>query len=313
MKNSTHIHYFSSCFRHIISQFNLRDGHRLPLVITNGNLKIAGSVPWPLRYIWQNKVSVSGLDSDVDWRLTRILMVIFFAMEKQFMRSTSHAGGPCKCKAASKLIPYWLLVMNEIRATALPGMRANGDAKVNNEVAAWLEITPPLDLAGFSRALGRREQILRDWIAFLQTYPVVVTPASWKSAFPIDFDQGGPPAMRDILAAQGPLLAAAVAGLPSLGVPMERVGSDLSIEVHPRHVLEIVVIVQSIVMLPVCDNEICDSMNRQEVPLSYGIDGLIESQISVYPIKACSCVPGSSRNHLHGPQNQKTFRKAQSG
>lgn len=112
-----------------------------------------------------------------------------------------------------------LLVMNEIRATALPGIRANGDAKVNNEVAAWLEITPPLDLAGFSRALGRREQILRDWIAFVQTYPVVVTPASWKAPFPIDLDQGGPSAMRDILAAQGPLLAVAVAGLPSLGVP----------------------------------------------------------------------------------------------
>ncbi len=111
------------------------------------------------------------------------------------------------------------LVLNEMRVSALADMQARGGAEVRNALAAWLEITPPRDLAGFSQGLGRREQILRDWIAFLQTDPIIVTPCSWKAPFPLGLDQHGPAAMREIVAAQGPLLTVALLGLPAITVP----------------------------------------------------------------------------------------------
>lgn len=51
--------------------------------------------------------------------------------------------------------------------------------------------------------------------------------------------------------------------------------------------LGIVAIVQTVVMLLFCDNESYASMNRLEMPLSYGVEGLIELEISAYCIKAC--------------------------
>jgi amidase len=101
----------------------------------------------------------------------------------------------------------------------VPAIQKYGDEKIKRELEAWLEITPPLDMAGFSKAFGRREQLQREWLIFMQNYPIIVTPCSWKKQFPIDLDQQGPSAMRDILKAQSPMLAVALMGLPGLAVP----------------------------------------------------------------------------------------------
>jgi amidase len=104
-----------------------------------------------------------------------------------------------------------------------PGLRSSaqqfGDQKIQNAIATWLELTPLLDLAGFSQALGRRDQILREWRVFMETYPIILTPVSWREPFPIDFDQQGPAAFAEIVKAQSPMLSVAFLGLPGLTVP----------------------------------------------------------------------------------------------
>lgn len=133
--------------------------------------------------------------------------------------AVEEAAPPHFTEAADLWTP---LVMNEIKVTQMPEIQKNGDDAVRNSMAAWLEDTPPLDLAGFSRALGRREQILRDWVEFLQRYPMLVTPASWRVPFPTvpsDLDQRGAAVFREMLAAQSPMLSVAALGLPGLSVP----------------------------------------------------------------------------------------------
>src|SRR5207247_6227433 len=94
-----------------------------------------------------------------------------------------------------------------------------GDQKVKNELATWMEVTPPLDLAAYSQAMGKREQILRSWRLFLETYPVIITPVSWREPFPLDLDQKGPEEFKQILKVQSPMLSVAFLGLPGLTVP----------------------------------------------------------------------------------------------
>ncbi|MBT2333501.1 hypothetical protein J7E49_06230 [Variovorax paradoxus] len=55
---------------------------------------------------------------------------------------------------------------------------------------------------------------------FLQRHPLLLMPVSWRDPFPVDADQRGSAAMREILDAQSPLLSTAILGLPGLSVPM---------------------------------------------------------------------------------------------
>jgi amidase len=116
------------------------------------------------------------------------------------------------------------LVMAESRLAFASAIEKFGDAKVKKAMATWLEITPDLDLRAFSAAIGRRDQILREWRLFFEKYPLLVTPSSWVKPFPVDYDQQGRETFRSILHAQSPMLAIALLGLPGLAVPTGIVG-----------------------------------------------------------------------------------------
>src|SRR5690606_19270197 len=76
-----------------------------------------------------------------------------------------------------------------------------------------------LDWEQFNMAMGRRTSLIREWLIFLEQYPLILTPVSWRRPFPIDADLSGDAAMGDMFRAQSPLLAVAVLGLPALSVP----------------------------------------------------------------------------------------------
>lgn len=111
------------------------------------------------------------------------------------------------------------LVITEARFGFAQAIEQYGDEKVRTAMATWLAVTPELDLRAFSAAFGRRDQILREWRLFLQEHPILITPASWQRPFPVDHDQRGPDAFREILHAQSPVLAIALLGIPGLTVP----------------------------------------------------------------------------------------------
>ena len=75
-----------------------------------------------------------------------------------------------------------------------------------------------------SRRVPRRRgparlAISRAWALFLDEYPVLLMPNSWQRQFPVDDDTRTVERMNEIIAAQSPLLATAVLGLPGLSVP----------------------------------------------------------------------------------------------
>lgn len=110
-------------------------------------------------------------------------------------------------------------VLSEIGAGLNSVAQKYGDARIQTALRTWLGITRTLDLPSFSEVLGKRLQMRREWSVFLQKYPVVITPASWREPFVLDLDQQGPDAFREILLAQSPSLVIAFPGLPGLTVP----------------------------------------------------------------------------------------------
>jgi len=71
----------------------------------------------------------------------------------------------------------------------------------------------------FVHGLARRTTILRDWLQFLENYPLILMPVSWRLPFPSDHDQEGDEALGQLLRAHEPMTAVSLLGLPGLAVP----------------------------------------------------------------------------------------------
>jgi amidase len=110
-------------------------------------------------------------------------------------------------------------VLSEIGPGLSAAAQKFGDTRIQTALKTWLSVTDLVTLPGFSEILGKRYQIRREWSKFFQAYPIVITPASWRDPFPLDFDQQGPEAFRKILQAQSPSLVIALLGVPGLTVP----------------------------------------------------------------------------------------------
>lgn len=116
------------------------------------------------------------------------------------------------------------LVMADMRAFALPAVEASGDVGVRSALRGYLHRAPALDAAGLLRAQARRFSIARAWSVFLAEHPLLLLPVCWQRPFPIDADVGEPQVVERLLAAQSPLLATAMLGLPGLSLPTGMAG-----------------------------------------------------------------------------------------
>jgi amidase len=117
--------------------------------------------------------------------------------------------------------------------TALkPLVDEKGDDGIKRFVGFWLDLYPPVDLAGFLAAMAEREALLARWAAFLQNYPLVVIPGASNVAPPVGSDvrdRAGAAATFDQLWFQ---LPAAVLGIPSLAVPIgSKQGLPLGVQI----------------------------------------------------------------------------------
>ena len=111
------------------------------------------------------------------------------------------------------------MVMDDLRRGGLPAVVAMGDAGTRAALAGYMADLPQLDQNQMLEAQMRRFTLLRDWALFFERYPVLLMPNSWQKQFAIDADKGGDAAVKKLLAAQSPLLATAMLGLPGLSVP----------------------------------------------------------------------------------------------
>ncbi|WBY01222.1 amidase family protein [Ramlibacter tataouinensis] len=111
------------------------------------------------------------------------------------------------------------LVHDDMRRSMKPAIDALGDRAVRTAVRGYFGSIPDWSRDQYLTAQQRRLTIARAWSLFYAQYPVLLMPVSWERQFPIDEDQRGQERLEQMLAAQSPLLATAMLGLPGLSVP----------------------------------------------------------------------------------------------
>ncbi len=116
------------------------------------------------------------------------------------------------------------LVFGEVRQVTLSAIRQQGDAQVKRAVELQLEITPEIDLVSYMKGLAARAGHLREWMLFLERYPVVVGPVSTEPPFKVGFDTESTGRIQEVLRAQRLLVAVNHLGLPGVAVPSGSAG-----------------------------------------------------------------------------------------
>jgi amidase len=116
------------------------------------------------------------------------------------------------------------IVVNEMRHVTQPYIRRHGGADINRSLDFMLAATPDVDLGGYIKALGQRSKHVRDWMVFLERYPLVVGPVSTEPPFEVGFDTTTAARAAEAARAQRLLVSVNLLGLPAVAVPVGRVG-----------------------------------------------------------------------------------------
>ena len=101
----------------------------------------------------------------------------------------------------------------------LPYILEHGDADVIRCTEFMLESGLELGLDDYLKTLARRTTHLRDWMLFLERYPLVVGPVSTEPPFAVGFDVESLERTREVLRGQRLLVAVNLLGLPAVSVP----------------------------------------------------------------------------------------------
>lgn len=102
----------------------------------------------------------------------------------------------------------------------LAAARAEGDPGAIAAMEGSLDWVGPVSLADFGATLTRRASLLREWLAFFETYPVLLMPPSSQLPFEVDTDLNK--GFRHITENQY-----FMAGPPALGLPVLMVSTGL--------------------------------------------------------------------------------------
>jgi amidase len=116
------------------------------------------------------------------------------------------------------------IVVNEMRHVTQPYIRRYGGADINRSLDFMLAGTPDVDLGGYIKALGERTRHVREWMMFLERYPLVVGPVSTELPFEVGFDTTTAERAEAASRAQRLLVAVNLLGLPAVAVPVGRAG-----------------------------------------------------------------------------------------
>jgi amidase len=111
------------------------------------------------------------------------------------------------------------IVGTETRLNMLPLIEKFGDKAVRRMARFFDGLVPALDLGAFGKALARRATLLRSWMAFFETYPLILMPVSCEPPFPAGADQSDDAAVARLVTAQRPQFPPATLGLPAISVP----------------------------------------------------------------------------------------------
>lgn len=130
--------------------------------------------------------------------------------------------------------------MSDLNITMRPLLADCGDPGIEQFINAWWELKGgAADLPAYLLALAERDLLLRQWQAFMETYPVIIMPSNTEVALPVNVDIQGLEGAARTLEALTFQLVLPVLGLPGLAVPVEPYeGLPMGVQVVSRRYRE---------------------------------------------------------------------------
>ncbi len=88
------------------------------------------------------------------------------------------------------------LLSSEMSTLQLEQMREVGSPDLNGAINGMLEQATIHDLEGYMKAIAHRSRVIRQWLAFLETWPLILTPLSVKPTPAVNADLIGGESLR---------------------------------------------------------------------------------------------------------------------
>jgi amidase len=111
------------------------------------------------------------------------------------------------------------LVYADQQREGFPFVLQHGDAAARRNMELVLEAMPDVSRDQYLDALARRFVIARAWSEFLDRYPVLLMPVSFKRPVKVDTDLISAAGVEELISAQSALQTISMLGLPGLSVP----------------------------------------------------------------------------------------------
>ncbi len=119
------------------------------------------------------------------------------------------------------------LIMTELSVMQEAQMREHGSAAFRRTLDGFLKLATILDGRGYMEAIAYRSRVLRNWLAFLETYPLILTPLSVKRTPEVNADLGGDARVRSLFWNDLRFMSSInVLGLPAAVVPIGLLGGN---------------------------------------------------------------------------------------
>jgi amidase len=112
------------------------------------------------------------------------------------------------------------LIMTELVVLLEPQMRAVGSDDFKQTLDGFLKGATIFDRDGYMKAIAYRSRVLRQWLMFLEEYPIILTPLSVKRTAEVNADLGGDARVQELFWNDLRFQSAInVLGLPAAVVP----------------------------------------------------------------------------------------------
>lgn len=119
------------------------------------------------------------------------------------------------------------LIMTELSVLQEKQMRELGSAQFAQTLGGFLKMATILDGRAYMEAIAYRSRVLRNWLAFLETYPVILTPLSVQPTPEVNADLGGDARVKELFWNDLRFMSSInVLGLPAAVVPVGLVGNN---------------------------------------------------------------------------------------
>jgi amidase len=144
-------------------------------------------------------------------------------------RHLSEAGYAVEEVALPDLDGTWQLwadlILTELAILQKAQMWEVGSEGFKRALTGFIGLGTILDQEGYMKAIAHRSRVIRNWLAFLETYPVILTPLSVRPVPEKDADLGGEARVKELFHNDLRFMGAMnVLGLPAAVVPVGMVG-----------------------------------------------------------------------------------------